>query len=40
MVADIKLKEEALKNLNEPNQHPENNTYRASEDILRFLNSL
>lgn len=40
MVADIKLKEEALNKLHEPNQKYKNNRYHASKDILNFLNSL
>lgn len=40
MVADIKLKEEALKKLGEPGHYHENNRYHAREDILSFLNSL
>lgn len=40
MVADMKLKEEALRNLSEPSQYHENTIYRASEDILSFLISL
>lgn len=40
MVADMKLKEEALKKISEPGQYHENNRYHASKDILSFLNSL
>lgn len=40
MVADMKLKEEALKNLSEPSQYHEDTIYHASEDILSFLSSL
>lgn len=40
MVADMKLKEEALRKLGPPSQHHENNRYYASNDILNFLNSL
>lgn len=40
MVADIKLKEEALNKLHEPNQNHNNKRYHANKDILSFLNSL
>lgn len=40
MVADLKLKEEALNKLHEPKMIGENNRYQASGDILEFLNSL
>jgi len=40
MIADMKLKEEALKKMSPPGQHHENNRYHASKDILSFLNSL
>lgn len=40
MVADIKLKENALKKLHEPESNHKNSRYHATDDILQFLNSL
>lgn len=40
MVADIKLKEDALKRLSGPQQDHGNNRYHTNNDILSFLNSL
>lgn len=40
MVADIKLKENALKKLHEPESNRKEYRYHASDDILQFLNSL
>ena len=40
MVADIKLKENALKKLHEPEPSHANGRYRAHNDILQFLKSL
>ena len=40
MVADIKLKENALKKLHEPESNNESQRYHATDDILQFLNSL
>ena len=40
MVADIKLKENALKKLHEPKSNNTDHRYRASDGILQFLNSL
>lgn len=40
MVADIKLKEDALKGFHEPSQLHKTNRYHANKDILGFLNSL
>ena len=40
MVADIKLKENALKKLHEPESNHKNTRYHATDDILQFLNSL
>ncbi|HBP65950.1 MAG TPA: integrase [Desulfosporosinus sp.] len=40
MVADIKLKENALKKLHEPESSHANQRYHATDDILQFLNSL
>ncbi len=40
MVADIKLKENALKKLHEPESNQKDGRYHVTDDILRFLNSL
>lgn len=40
MVADIKLKENALKKLHEPESRDKEYRYHANNDILKFLNSL
>jgi integrase/recombinase XerD len=40
MVADIKLKENALNKLHEPEATDNENRYYATDDILQFLNSL
>jgi len=40
MVADLKLKENALKKLHEPQLNGSDNRYHATDNILKFLNSL
>lgn len=40
MVADLKLKENALKKLHEPQINCSDDRYHATDDILKFLNSL